>query len=159
MYRILRMIYAWFCWNIFKIIHAITYKTVVVVLTGEDVMIDYYCIQHLNDFAKRKYARKKIVIYFETVEDKRYKNCIQSLKKSPETKVIKLSYKWGELFYDFYSFHKFFDNIIFTYTSRPEENLLFRVLKETNVNEEDAACLALYHLRYIPQRSEKNGNI
>ena len=56
-----------------------------------------------------------------------------------------------EKLYDYYSFMKFFDNIVFTYVDKPEDNLLGTYLEKTDVNEEDAACLALFHLRSVPK--------
>ena len=53
--------------------------------------------------------------------------------------------------YDYYSFDKFFDNIVFTYKTFPKYNLLGKVLNETSINEQDAVCLALYHLREVPE--------
>lgn len=156
MCRVLRMIYAWLCWNIFSVIHKITYKTVVLVLTGENVLLDHYCIRYLDNFAQRKYAERKIVIYLENVTDPKYKKDVQFLKNDSRIKTIKMSHQWIELFYDLYSFYKFFDNIVFTFTSRPKENLLHRILAETNVDEEDAACLALYHLRCVPCNHSEN---
>lgn len=61
-----------------------------------------------------------------------------------------ISKKRLELLYDYYCFEKFFDNIVFTYTAKPAENMLGRVLTETDVNETDAVFLALYHLRNVP---------
>ncbi|NBH20534.1 hypothetical protein D3Z55_24965 [Clostridiaceae bacterium] len=52
--------------------------------------------------------------------------------------------------YDYYSFHKFSDKVVFTYTDLPGDNQLGRALRETKVNEEDAVCLGLYHLRRVP---------
>ena len=53
----------------------------------------------------------------------------------------------------------FFDNIVFTYAFRPQDNLLGKVLKETQVNEEDAVCLGLYHLRAVLSLRKKDKRI
>ena len=44
--------------------------------------------------------------------------------------------------------------IVFTYTTSPKDNQLGRVLKETQVNEEEAVCLGLYQLRKVPEIKE-----
>ena len=118
------------------------------VLTGENHLLDRYSIEYLDLFAKRKSADNALVVWSD----------IESLEGSDLTrlklkriKAVYLSDRKVKLLYDYYSFDKFFDNIVFTYTSMPEENLLGRILAETEVNEKDAVCLALYHLRYVPE--------
>ena len=148
MRRVFRVIVGWIYWHIFCLKNQITYRSVVLVLTGENHLLDRYSIEYLDLFAKRKSADNALVVW----SDK------ESLEGSDLTrlklkriKAVYLSDRKVKLLYDYYSFDKFFDNIVFTYTSMPEENLLGRILAETEVNEKDAVCLALYHLRYVPE--------
>ena len=133
-------------WNWLRLRYAITYKKVVLVLTGDNEKLDYYCLKYLEDFIRRKYANSAIII---SPDEKVLKN-VAKMKFSFPIELCLMDKMKMTLLYDFYSYMKFFDNIVFTYTSIPKDNLLGKILAETNVNEEDAACLALYHLRIVP---------
>lgn len=149
--RIIRIFHGLLAWNAFRIHNRISYKYVILVLANENRELDRWAIKHLKDFMKRKYVSKGMIIWANQDSEDIIKG-----EMIPDEVVIKrVSTSTIELFYDYYSFDKYFDNIVFTYTARPEENLLERVLTETEVNEEDAVCLALYHLRTIPPLTEE----
>lgn len=124
----------------------------VLVLTNENKTLDYYAIAYLKYFVKRKYANEAIIL-FHDVETKKM---LKKFKFPFEVKAVFYPLKEIEKLYDYYSFEKFFDNIVFTYTTFPKDNLLGRILDETPVNEQDAICLALYHLRTVLELDEKN---
>lgn len=132
-------------WIRFCILHRINYKKVVLVLTNENKRLDYYAIAYLEYFVKRKYAEEAIIIYHDIESEK----MITDFKFSFKVKVVYCSLENIKELYDYYSFEKFFDNIVFTYTRSPQYNLLGRVLEETSVNEQEAVCLALYRLRTV----------
>ena len=150
------MIVGWIRWKIFCFRNGIYYPTVVIVLTGDNEKLDEYALLYLEDFMKRKSAEKAFII----CTDDRKKRFLeqkdrQRILEGQNVSIKILSQKKLEMFYDFYSVYKCYDNLVFTYISQPKENMLERVLKETDVNEEDAVCLALYHLRCIPRTEEK----
>lgn len=148
--RILRIWHGFFYWMAFRIKYHITYKSVVLVLVGDHLDLDRWAVRHLGNFMSRKYAVKGMIIWNtpengEMLKKERIPDQIKT-KRLEKDKIL--------LLYDYYSFDKFFDNIIFTFLDTPEENLLGRILRETEVNEEEAVCLALYHLRRVPSIKE-----
>ncbi|MGN0385619.1 MAG: hypothetical protein ACI4EX_07020 [Lachnospiraceae bacterium] len=149
MRRVIRILHGWFYWHIFCLLNGITKKSVILILCGENFTLDKYSVEYFDLFIKRKNADTALI----TWTDPMTKECLnRSNLQKDKVRIKYLSEKHVKLLYDFYSFDKFFDNIVFTYTTTPEENLLGKVLKETEINERDAVCLALFHLRYVPER-------
>lgn len=132
-------------WHKLCMTYKINYKKVVLVLINENSRLDYYAVVYLERFVKRKYAEEAIIFF----HDPESKKMIDGFRFPFEVKTIFYPLEKIEKLYDYYSFEKFFDNIVFTYTTSPKYNLLGRVLEETEVNEQDAVCLALYHLREV----------
>ncbi len=141
----------WLLWRKLKIKYRIDYIKVVLVLTGENKKLDQACLSHLDDFVKRKYAESVIIFYPAEC----YKDGDIRVESGYKVKLCPLSRAVIDRLYSFYCFMKFFDNIVFTYVDEPSDNQLGRYLRETEVNEEDAACLALYHLRYVPEHDAR----
>lgn len=136
----------WLYWQQLRIKLKINYQKVVIVLTDDNLELDRKVMIYLKDFMERKYANQAIIL----CKEKR-KIMLSSYEEKKWIHVHAIKSEQMELLYSFYSFMKFFDNIVFTYTATPKDNLLGRYLVETSINEEDAACLALYHLRSIPK--------
>lgn len=141
-----------FQWIRLCLIYKINYKKVVLVLTNENKILDYYAIAYLEYFVKRKYAEEAIILFHDEESRKMINGFVFSFK----VKAVYYPLKKIRELYDYYSFEKFYDNIVFTYTTIPKYNLLGRVLEETSVNEQDAVCLALYHLRRVVELDKKN---
>ena len=139
----------WIFWNLVRIKYAISYNKVVIVLTGEDERVDKSCLKHIGDFAKRKHAKEAIIFCLSEY----YERLIANIEDYKYLRVYCIESKKMRLMYRFYGFMKFFDNIVFTYTDCPRDNYLGRYLRETDITPEDAACLALYHLRYVPSEA------
>lgn len=137
----------WLFWKYLKIKFGINYKKVVIVLSGENEEVDRQAIAYLQNFMERKHANSAIVFCKGQAKEETE----QMIGKSRPVSVEVLTDEEMAKLYSFYCFTKFFDNIVFTNTNTPKDNMLGRYLKETKVNEEDAVCLALYHLRCIPQ--------
>ena len=137
----------WLFWQRVRIKYAINYSKALIVLSDENHELDKQVLLHLPDFTERKHVDCAIVLCDES--------CVSEwtlfLSGNNSVHIHTMSKTDMEKLYDYYSFVKFFDNIVFTYTDKPEDNLLGLYLKETDVNEEDAACLALYHLRSVPK--------
>lgn len=146
MKEIFRVFFGWFYWKWLCITHKISYKSVVLVLSNENINIDKYAIEYFDVFAKRKSVHNKKIIW--VYEDPK---TITNRTSFGDIELINIKEKMLCLLYDYYCFDKFFDNIVFTYTSKPDENMLQRVLDETEITEKDAVFLALFHLRQIPK--------
>ena len=116
-------------------------------LSDENHEVDKQVLLHLPDFVERKHVDHAVVLCD--------KNCMAEwssyVANDNTVEIHTMSQMDMEKLYDYYCFIKFFDNIVFTYTDKPVDNLLGTYLRETDVNEEDAACLALYHLRSVPE--------
>ena len=144
--RVIRVLHGWLYWTWFRRFYQISYESVVLVLASEHKELDVWAVRHLDDFVKRKFADRAVVIYY----DKAGENASRQLCVSCRCVRLKLPITRVRLLYDYYCFDRFFDNIVFTYTSAPDENLLGKVLDETDITGEEAVCLALYHLREVP---------
>lgn len=145
-----------FLWQVLRLRFWIGYKKVVLVPVNENRELDYYALAHLKDYMDRKSVDSAIVLYCEN-ETRCLSQEVLAEYAGLEKKVRlhRFSKKTIEKVYDYYSFYKFFDNIAFTYVSRPVENLLGKLLEKTLVDEEDAVCLGLYHLRTVPELRKK----
>ncbi|MCI9546459.1 MAG: hypothetical protein HFH60_07230 [Lachnospiraceae bacterium] len=117
-------------------------------MTNENKKLDYYAMIHLEDFMKRKYADEAIIL----LNNKKAYKMIKMVNPAVSVKAYWYSKDKIEMLYNYYSFHKFSDRVVFTYTDNPRDNQLGRVLRETQVDEEEAVCLGLYHLRSIPSK-------
>ena len=132
-------------WKKMKREYKIAYPKVVLVLTGENKDLDRACLLHLPEFIDRKYAGSAIVFYSK----ESYVGPELPEISGYDVSFIVMEDRVMAEIYELYCFWKYYDNIVFTYTSRPKDNLLQRYLNETDVDVNDAACLALYHLRHV----------
>lgn len=132
-------------WEMLRLRFRIGKKTVVLILTGENRELDRYALIHLQDYLDRKYEKKAVVIY----QDKETYRQIESVSLPERARVYEWSRRRVEKLFSFYSFYCFSDRVVFTYTDRPADNLLGRLLRETVVGEEEAVCLGLYRLRKV----------
>lgn len=148
----LHILHGVFLWRMLRLKLRINYKKVVLVLVNENSELDYYALAHLEDYMNRKFADEAVVLYLDEEGIDHFAESVLAEYVSAEKKVrlCKCSRRTVEAVYDYYSFHKFFDNLTFTFASHPKDNLLGKVLEKTQVNEEDAVCLGLYHLRTVP---------
>lgn len=136
----------WLFWQKLKMKYGIDYRKIVIVLSDENHELDRQVLVHLGDFVRRKYASSVIILCKEEYKDE----WMNFFENDSAVAVCVLTDKEMTLLYSYYCFTKFFDNIVFTYIDTPADNLLGTYLRKTDVNEEDAACLALYHLRCVP---------
>ena len=135
----------WIYWKKLIVKYQISYHKIVIVLSGESGVLDQQVLIHLKEFMDRKRAKEALIIYSEASnigELQLPSNCRYQLIEVLNGDIDKL--------YKYYCFTRFFENIVFTHIDTPKDNMLGKYLRETEINEEDAACLALYHLRYIP---------
>lgn len=143
--RLLRVLHGGIACLIFWLINGISYNKAVLVLADDNAELDRCAIRQLDKYIERKFATKVVIIWHSS----RTLAMLEKEKLPAGTKVKHLPLKKINLLYDFYCYHRFFENIVFTFTSSPEVNLLSRVLTETDITENEAVCLALYHLRMV----------
>lgn len=137
-------------WKMLRLRFHIDEKTVVLILTGDDRELDRYALIHLQDFMNRKYANKAIVI----CQDKETYGQIELAALPERVQICEWSKRRVQKLYGYYSFYRFSDRVVFTYTDNPADNLLGRLLRETVVGEEEAVCLGLYRLRKVLVREK-----
>ena len=95
---------------------------------------------------ERKYSHKGII--FWSYEES--KQMLETVKVEQNIEIKYIHKKILKKYYQYYCFDKFYDNLVFTFVNIPESNQLSYVLNTSEVNEEDAVCLALYGLGKIP---------
>ncbi len=138
-------------WKKIKRQFKIAYPKVMLVLTGENKELDKACLSHLTEFIERKYADSAIVFY----SNERYAGEAFLCESKQDVSFIGMEDRVIDELYELYCFWKYYDNIVFTFTTKPKDNLLQRFLDETGVDADDAACLALYHLRHVTKLSNR----
>lgn len=143
---LLKYIKGWLLWNLLKVKYGINYKKVVIVLSDENHDLDECVLKYLQFFMDRKHASSAIVF----CTPQRLEECSKKFYNEANVKVVAISDFQIYILYHLYCFFPFFDSIVFTHTDTPSDNLLGRYIKETDINEEDATFLALFHLRHIP---------
>ena len=133
-------------WHYIKAVQKIDYRSIVLVLTGENKVVDQYAVRHLQSFASRRSAEK----VFIWTEDEQLLNVA---RKNCQIPIVKLnaSAKIMQLIFDYYCYDKFFSNFIFTYINKPKDNMIGKLFSISDVNEEELVCLGLYNLRMIPK--------
>lgn len=145
--QIFHIIRGYLVWLKYKIKFQVNQRTVMLILTGENRKIDYYAMHYLETFIEQKIADKVIIL----AKDKDVLKWAGSFQFSFKTIVYYAEEQEILLLYDYYCFEEKFDNIVFTFTERPEDNMIGRMLRETEINEAEAVCLGYYCLRNVPE--------
>lgn len=94
---------------------------------------------------KRNMKENAHIFYFSEKSEELLNNMADDIKIA----VHKIKEEDLKSLYELYSFYKFYNHIFFTYTNYPKDNLLGRVLRETDISEREAVCLALYKFRKV----------
>lgn len=144
--EILAILHGAFIWEIFCMRFCINEQKVILVLVNDRERLDHYALAHLEDFMHRKYAKQAIILF----HDKTVYRQIKRMHLKVSVRLCCWPEKKMKMLYDYYSFYKFSDKIVFTYTDKPKDNQLGKVLRETRIREEEAVCLGLYRLRRVP---------
>jgi len=146
---IFQIVFGSIYWTGLVVKEHITSAKVVVVLTGENVLLDKYALMYLDDLIDRKRASEAII-----VEQKGKTSIIEDAKiyHRHRAKYIKVSEKWINGIYRRYCLSRFCNNLFFTYTDKTKNNQLGRFIRETTINEKDVVCLAIYNLRCVPEK-------
>ncbi len=135
-----------FIWKYLRVRYHIDATTVVLFLSEDNSKINEYAIKYLDDVMGRK-GCKKAVIFTESEELAQLATERVSTKKA--VRVAKLDVDTIMCVYDWYRVIRFNRNVFFTFTDRTKDNLLGRFLRETDIDENDAVCLAIYNFRYV----------
>lgn len=138
-------------WQLFRLRFWLNRRKVLVILAGENRKLDEYALIHLEDYVKRKTAVQAVIL---TADEEMRKRAAAVSFPFPTT-VCRAGERELRLLHDYYCYEEYFDNVVFTYTDRPRDNLLGRLLKETDVEEEAAVCLGCYCLRKIPETEKQ----
>lgn len=91
--------------------------------------MDYYALAHLEDFMERKYAKEAVILF----SDKSVYRQIKGMHLEMSARLCRWPEEKIKTLYDYYSFYKFSDKIVFTYTDKSKDNKLGRVLRETPI--------------------------
>lgn len=151
--EMLRILHGALIWKVFCTCFRISQQTVVLVLVHDQERLDDYALVYLGDYMDRKYAKQAVILFY----DKKIYGQIKRMHLEMPVRMCRWPEERIEKLYAYYSFYKFSDRIVFTYTDRPEDNQLGKMLRETDIGEEEAVCLGLYRLRRVPARKEKPG--
>lgn len=144
-------------WLGYKLRFRLDQHTVLLVLTGKDRRLDTYALIHLGHYVERKIADRAVIL---TADGTAW----EQASKIPfpfAVEVYRVKEQEISLLYDYYCFEEYLDNVVFTYIDRPKDNLLGRLLRETDIDEEEAVCLGCYCLRSVPRSGieRKDGDI
>lgn len=144
----LMIIKGYIIWLQFRVKEHLDDKKFVLIVTEENEKVDQYALKYLDYVMERKYAKEALIVVSNPESAKKvsryhYKHQIK-IKIMPFQK-IKLFYRW-------YCLDGRRKNVVFTFVKTNKDNLLERFINETDINEEDVICLALYNLRKIPKK-------
>lgn len=133
-------------WRYLCLKNHISSTTAILFLTGENSQIDEYALKYLDCVMDRKRC-DEAVIFVEAEDIFQFANL--HLHTNKVVKIKKISPDYVTAIYNWYRVVRFNKNMFFTYTDRTKDNLLGRFMRETDINEKDAVCLAIYNFRSI----------
>lgn len=133
-------------WKYFRLRYAINDTTVVLFLTGENPKIDEYALKYLGLVMERK-GCNRVVIFVENEE--LFSFAKGKLNLSINADVRKITTAQIMAVYNWYRVVRFNKNLFFTFTDRTKDNLLGKFIRETEINEKDAVCLAIFNFRKV----------
>ena len=110
----------WLFWQRIRLKYAINYNKALIVLSDENYELDRQVLLHLPDFTERKHVDRTIVL----CDESRVSEWTSFLTGDNTVQIHTMSKADMEKLYDYYCFMKFFDNVVFTYTDKPADNLL-----------------------------------
>lgn len=120
--------------------------TVVLVLANENECLDQMALNYLPDYVLRKRAvRAEILVPNDIMKAK-----LQNLQYNFAFKITLVDSELLRDIYEYFCFAFNLDNITFTFLDLCTYNTLGRIIEETDINEEEAACLGVYWLRELP---------
>lgn len=133
-------------WKYLRLRYAINDTTVVLFLAGENPKIDEYALKYLGLVMERK-GCNRVVIFVENEE--LFSFAKGKLNSSTNADVRKITTAQIMAVYNWYRVVRFNKNLFFTFTDRTKDNLLGKFMRETEINEKDAVCLAIFNFRKV----------
>lgn len=133
-------------WKYLRLRYAINDTTVVLFLAGENPKIDEYALKYLGLVMERKVCNR-VVIFVENEE--LFCFAKGKLNSSTNADVRKITTAQIMAVYNWYRVVRFNKNLFFTFTDRTKDNLLGKFIRETEINEKDAVCLAIFNFRKV----------
>lgn len=133
-------------WNWIKCINKLDASKVILVLAGENEKVDFYALKYLDRAIERKMADEALIF---ACTDESYRQASNYKDFQYPVNIKKISEKQLELIYRYYCLYKFNKNLFFTFTDRTKDNLLGRFIRETEIDEKDTVCLAIYNFRTV----------
>ncbi len=125
-------------------------KYVILVLAGENELFDLMALENLAAYVRRK---KAVGAYILCIDEKMF--AISSQKKYDFPFIVsRITKTDAESIYEYYCFAFNIENITFTFLNHCHYNLMGRILKETDITEEEAVFLGTYWLRNIPEKKK-----
>lgn len=140
----------WTFWQEFKVKYDLDTSKVVLMLANDNGKIDEYAVLYLKLVMRRKQTEYADIFYCDSETEKMLTR-ILGTEQNEKIRTIKIDKNDRKRIYTLYCFMNFYDNMIFTYTDEPLDNLLGKVMRENHITEQEAVCLALYKLREVPE--------
>lgn len=136
-------------WKYLRLRYAINDTTVVLFLTGENPKIDEYALKYLGLVMERK-GCNRVVIFVENEE--LFCFAKEKLNATIKADVEMITVAQIMTIYNWYRVVRFNKNLFFTFTDRTKNNLLGKFIRETEINEKDAVCLAIFNFRKVVEK-------
>ena len=133
-------------WKYLRLRYAINDMTVVLFMSGDNSKIDEHSLKYLDLVMERK-GCNRAVIFVENEDLLRFAK--ERLNSTINADVRKITTAQTMAVYNWYRVVRFNKNLFFTYTDRTKDNLLGKFMRETEINEKDAVCLAIYNFRKV----------
>lgn len=133
-------------WKYLRLRYAINDTTIVLFLTGENPEIDGYALKYLGLVMERK-GCNRVVIFVENEE--LFCFAKEKLNETIKADVEMITVAQIMAIYNWYRVVRFNKNLFFTFTDRTKDNLLGKFIRETEINEKDAVCLAIFNFRKV----------
>lgn len=122
--------------------------TVVLGLAGENEALDQKALDYLPDFIERKKANRAEII----VPNEKLRELAEKYKYDFPARISIIPEENMRQIYDYFCFAFNLDNIAFTFLDQCPYNLMGRILRETDITEEEAVCLGVYWLRELKEK-------
>jgi len=142
LFNFFRIFYAQLFWKIFSVKNRITKEKILLILAGENSVIDKIAKCRFQELIEKRYMKNGIIIMSQEDKDVYFEN-------ANGIDIIYLTPDKIKLLYEYYCFYKFTNNIVFTYVMTPHDNKLQSYINGSNIDENDVVCLALFRLGHI----------
>ena len=119
-------------------------------LSGENEILDQKALEYLPWYVELKKAVKAYILVSCRLKGKK----IYGYDYAFPFEVANITVGTMKKIYDYYCFAFNLDNIVFTFFRDCHDNMIYRLLRETDINEKEIVCLGIYNFRQIPEKIE-----